>query len=187
MLSMSSDPLRCPKGHQLLRDASADRIWVHCDAPCCSAGWVGHITIESTGAKRDKKNEPLGEKLLRATNDINGAVVDMLQQERKKKEKLGIVGGIKAGLIKLVAIVKAFESPDMNADFKQKFASFYAKDHGMDHDRLRLFIEQYDFTKLSAIDLAQERARSLCQLSRRVHQLQTNLLHSLPLIAASSW
>ena len=37
---MSSDPLRCPKGHQLLRDASADRIWVHCDAPCCSAGWV---------------------------------------------------------------------------------------------------------------------------------------------------
>ena len=41
MVSMSSDPLRCPKGHQLLRDASADRIWVHCDAPCCSAGWVG--------------------------------------------------------------------------------------------------------------------------------------------------
>ena len=32
--------MRCPQGHQLLRDASAHRAWVCCDAPCCSAGWV---------------------------------------------------------------------------------------------------------------------------------------------------
>ena len=66
----------------------------------------GHVTIESSGGKIDKKKMPLEEKLLHATNDINGAVVDLLQRTRKAKEKLGLLGATKLGVLKILHFLK---------------------------------------------------------------------------------